>query len=90
MDYKLFLSLVNDELEYIQPFDFEGEYELMKAAGALVVLKEYIEAKINKSTENEDAVEKKNFTAFFCSRKGDSNVKWRFVYGVSVPCENDG
>lgn len=48
MDYKLFLSLVNEELEYIQPFDFEGEYELMKAAGALVVLKEYIEAKINK------------------------------------------
>lgn len=48
MDYKLFLSLVIDELEYIQPFDLEGEYELLKAVGALVVLKEYIEAKINK------------------------------------------
>ena len=48
MDYKLLLSLVIDELEYIQPFDLEGEYELMKVAGALVVLKEYIDAKINK------------------------------------------
>lgn len=46
MDYKLFLSLVNEELEYLGPFSFEYEYELMKAAGALVVLKEYIESKI--------------------------------------------
>lgn len=46
MDYKLFLALVNDELEYLGPFSFEYEYELMKAAGALVVLKEYIETKM--------------------------------------------
>ena len=46
MDYALFLSLVNDELNYLEPFSLEGEYELMKAAGALVTLKEYIEAKL--------------------------------------------
>lgn len=46
MDYELLLSLVKEELEYLGPFSFEYEYELMKAAGALVVLKEYIEAKI--------------------------------------------
>lgn len=46
MDYKLFLSLVNEELEYLGPFSLEYEYELMKAAGALVVLKEYLESKI--------------------------------------------
>lgn len=52
MDYKLFLSLVNEELEYLGPFSFEYEYELMKSAGALVVLKEYIETKIHEqSTE---------------------------------------
>ena len=49
MDYSLFLSLVNDELNYLEPFSLEGEYELMKAAGALVVLKEYIEAKLTES-----------------------------------------
>ena len=46
MDYKLFLTLVKEELDYLGPFSFEYEYELMKAAGALVVLKEYIEAKL--------------------------------------------
>lgn len=46
MDYKLFLTLVKEELEYLGPFSFEYEYELMKAAGALVVLKEYIDSKI--------------------------------------------
>ena len=49
MDYKLFLSLVNEELEYLGPFSFEYEYELMKAAGSLVVLKEYIESKIKEN-----------------------------------------
>ena len=49
MDYKLFLSLVNEELEYLGPFSLEYEYELMKAAGALVVLKEYIESKIQEN-----------------------------------------
>ena len=49
MDYKLFLSLVNEELEYLGPFSFEYEYELIKAAGALVVLKEYIESKIQEN-----------------------------------------
>lgn len=46
MDYKLFLTLVKEELEYLGPFSFEYEYELMKVAGALVVLKEYIESKM--------------------------------------------
>ena len=51
MNYELFLSLVNEEIEYLEVFDFEGEYDLMKAAGALVTLREYIEAKLNEETE---------------------------------------
>ncbi len=46
MDYALFLSLVNDELHYLEAFSLEGEYELMKAAGALVALKEYIHSAV--------------------------------------------
>lgn len=53
MDYKLFLSLVNDELEYLEPFDLSGEYELMKAAGALVILKEYIEARLKEENDTQ-------------------------------------
>ena len=42
MDYKQFLSLVEEELEYMEAFDLSYEYRLMKAAGALVILKEYL------------------------------------------------
>lgn len=46
MDYKQFLSLVEEELEYMEAFDLSYEYRLMKAAGALVTLKEYLEARL--------------------------------------------
>ena len=46
MDYKQFLSLVSEELDYLQAFSLECEHDLMKAAGALVTLKEYIETKL--------------------------------------------
>lgn len=55
MDYKLFLALVTEELDYLQAFNFEFEYERMKAAGALVTLKEYLEANLKKEKENERA-----------------------------------
>ena len=46
MDYKQFLSLVEEELEYMEAFDLSYEYRLMKAAGALVILKEYLESRL--------------------------------------------
>ena len=46
MDYKQFLSLVEEELEYMEAFDLSYEYRLMKAAAALVILKEYLEARL--------------------------------------------
>jgi hypothetical protein len=46
VDYKQFLSLVEEELEYMEAFDLSYEYRLMKAAGALVILKEYLEARL--------------------------------------------
>lgn len=46
MDYKKFLSLVEEELEYMEAFDLSYEHRLMKAAGALVNLKEYLEARL--------------------------------------------
>ena len=46
MDYKQFLSLVEEEIEYMEAFDLSYEYGLMKAAGALVTLKEYLEARL--------------------------------------------
>lgn len=51
MNYKLFLTLVKDELGYIQAFGLEYEYGLLKAAGALVALKEYIEIRINEESK---------------------------------------
>ena len=53
MDYELFLSLVKDELDYLQAFSLECENDLLKAAGALVTLKEYIESRLKENdTQN--------------------------------------
>ena len=51
MDYKQFLLLVDEEIEYMQAFDLSYEPEFLKAAGALITLKEYIEVQL-KEPEN--------------------------------------
>ena len=45
-DLKPFLEYVESELIYLEPFDLSGDPELMKAAGALVTIQEYLEKKI--------------------------------------------
>lgn len=50
-DFRPFLKYVEDELEYMAPFDLAGEPRLLKVAGALVVLQEYLKEEI--AAENE-------------------------------------
>lgn len=45
-DFRPFLKFVEDELEYLQENDLSYEPELLKAAGALVVLREYLQDKL--------------------------------------------
>lgn len=51
-DLRPFLGYVERELEYLEPFDLTGDPELMKAAGALVVLQEYLERLIGEQHED--------------------------------------
>ena len=45
-DLRPFLKYVEDELGYLQENDLSYEPELLKAAGALVVLQEYLQKEI--------------------------------------------
>lgn len=47
-DLRPFLKFVEDELEYLSSFDLSCEPELLKVAGALVVLREYLQAALSK------------------------------------------
>lgn len=51
-DLRPFLGYVERELDYLAPFDLTGDPELMKAAGALVVLQEYLERLIGEQHED--------------------------------------
>lgn len=42
-DLRPFLAYVEAELDYLAAFDLSDEPEMMKAAGALVVLREYLQ-----------------------------------------------
>ena len=46
MDYGLFLKLVEEELDYLQGADLSYEPDRLKAAGALVVLQEWIQSQL--------------------------------------------
>lgn len=45
-DLQLLLSLVTQELDFLEPFDLSGDYDLMKFGGALVTIKEYLEKEL--------------------------------------------
>lgn len=45
-DLSLLLELVTQELNFLEPFDLSGENELLKFAGALVVVQEYLTKEI--------------------------------------------
>lgn len=41
-DLQLLLHLVNQELDFLGPFDLSGDNEMLKFAGALVVIQEHL------------------------------------------------
>lgn len=45
-DFRPFLKYVEEELEYMEPFDLGSDPRLLKVAGALVVLQEYLTEEI--------------------------------------------
>lgn len=45
-DLRPFLKYVKEELEYLAPFDLSEEPRLLKVAGALIVLQEYLQEEI--------------------------------------------
>ena len=49
MDYKVFLRLIEDELEYLQENSLCYEPDRLKAAGALIVLQEWATAQLQES-----------------------------------------
>lgn len=55
MDYELFLSLVEEELDYLQENDLSYELDRLKAAGALVVLQEYLQDYIQPQPKGTEA-----------------------------------
>lgn len=51
MDYKLFLQLIEDELEYLQENSLCYEPDRLKAAGALIVLQEWATAQLQEACQ---------------------------------------
>lgn len=49
-EYKVFLQLIEKELNYLSVFDLATEEWLLAGAGALVVLRDYV----NKQLQDED------------------------------------
>ena len=52
MDYRTLLALIEEELDYLQHggADITGEDDLLKAAGALLVLREYVGGRLAEET----------------------------------------
>ena len=59
MDYKAFLAMVEAELDFLRPFDLAQNEDQLKAAGALVVLRDYLQNRLSEDLE-EDAFEDEN------------------------------
>ena len=45
-EYEIMLQLINKELEYMSAFDLTDDERLLPAAGALMVLRQYVQQEI--------------------------------------------